>query len=140
MKKGFTLVELLLVIALFLIVGTTSSIFYSRFLIQNTVTTTSDQLKSTLRKAQWYAIMGKNGGVWGVHIDVNRIILFQGDSYENRTTAFDETLSVYAPVSISTTDVLFTKRTGTLENEVSIVISGGNESRTLFVNKQGIVN
>jgi hypothetical protein len=35
---------------------------------------------------------------------------------------------------------VFTRRTGTLDEETSLIVSGGNESRTVFVNKQGVVN
>ena len=141
MKKGFTLIELLLIIALFLIIGISSSVFYTRFLMQNAVVTTDDQLISTLRKAQWYAVMEKNGGAWGVHIDSDRIVLFQGDSYGNRVTSLDENLSVYNLVNISApNDVLFVKRTGSIDADIYITVSGGNELRTISINKQGIVN
>lgn len=141
MKKGFTLIELLLIIALFLIIGVSASVFYTRFLMQNAVATTSDQLISTIHKAQWYAMMGKNSGNWGVHADTGRMVLFHGDSYDNRTASFDETLSVYSPVNIAASgDIVFANRTGVLDTEATMVISGGSESRTLSVNKQGIVN
>jgi type II secretory pathway pseudopilin PulG len=141
MKKGFTLVELLLIIALFLIIGVSTSVFYTRFLMQNAVATTSDQLRSALHKAQWYTMMGKNGGNWGVHTDTGQIVLFHGDSYENRTVSLDETLSLYSPVNIiASSDIIFTKRTGSLDNETSFVVSGGNETESIIINRQGIAN
>jgi len=89
-NKGFTLVEVLLTIAIFLIVGGLSSPFYARFLIQNNVSNVVDQLSGQLRKAQIYSMMGRQNGSWGVTINSGAIILYQGTSFVSRNSAFHE--------------------------------------------------
>ena len=78
--KGFTLIELLLIVALLFILGGTTSVFMSRFLLQNTTSDTADQLAATLRKAQFYAQMGKLNSTWKVNYSSDKITLLAGSS------------------------------------------------------------
>src|SRR5437870_896099 len=87
---GFTLIEVLIVMALVTLVGLTSVPFLSRFFTQNAVENTYEQLKGELGKAQTYAMSGKQNGSWGVHNGTGSIVLFQGSSYASRNSAFDE--------------------------------------------------
>ena len=139
--KGFTLIELLLVIAIFLVLGSLSAVFFSRFLTQNAVANTQDQLAGELRKAQIYAMMGKQNGGWGVRFGSNTITLFQGNTYATRNSAFDETFTVNTNIAVSGfTEVDFTKITGTPSATPTITITGNNTTKTLTVNSQGVIS
>lgn len=141
MKKGFTLIELIIVIALISILGFLSTGFYSRFYNQNAVSTVTDELTQEFRKAQIYAMTGKQNGNWGVHNNITSIILFQGSAFAGRNTAFDETFSVNSNISISgLTDLIFSRMTGTPSATPTIIISSANNTRTITVNSQGVVN
>src|SRR5438045_2021465 len=90
--RGFTLIEVLIVMALAILIGLTSVPFLSRFFTQNTVENTYEQLKGELRKAQTYAMIGKQNGSWGVHYGSSQMTLFQGSAFTGHpNTAFDET-------------------------------------------------
>ncbi|MDD5083952.1 MAG: prepilin-type N-terminal cleavage/methylation domain-containing protein [Candidatus Moranbacteria bacterium] len=141
MKKGFTLVELLLVIALIMIVGMLSAAFYTRFLMQNNVINTTTQLVGSLRKAQMYSMMGKRGGSWGVAAFPGSIVLFQGNSYASRDEALDEVFVTRPDISTGDfSEIVFAKTTGLPDIAPTIVISEGGETRTLTVSNQGIVS
>jgi Tfp pilus assembly protein FimT len=134
---GVTLLELLLVIAVILIIGTLSAPFYSRFIVQNSVTDTSDKLVGSLRKAQTYSMTGKRNGSWGVRFTSSprQVVLFlQGSS------SFNEVYPIPASVSVSglTQDITFTKA-GVPSSGATITISGGNTQETVTLNSEGMV-
>ena len=145
MKKsfgvGFTLIELLLVISIVLIIGTFSVVFFSRFLTQNAVANSQDQLITELRKAQIYAMMGKQNGNWGVRFGSNKITLFQGNSYDTRNNAFDETFNQNPNITIlGFSEIVFTKATGLPSTVGTYTITGSDSSKQVIVNSQGIVS
>ena len=137
---GFTLIELLLVISIVLIIGTFSVIFFSRFLTQNAVSNTQDRLIGQLRKAQVYAMMGRQNDSWGVNFGSNKIILFKGPSYAGRTAAFDETFNENANISTDFTEIVFTKTTGLPSTFATYTIIGNDSSKQVIVNSQGVAS
>lgn len=141
-QTGLTLIELLLVVAIMTTLSILSAPFFSRFLTQNAVSNTTDQLVNSLRKAQMYSMMGKQNGQWGVHNGTTSFTLFQGSTYATRTTAFDETYTLNGNMSFSGfgSDVIYTKITGIPSTAPTITISGNGISKTISVNAQGTVN
>lgn len=144
MKKqsnGFTLIELIIIVAIVLILGTSSYSFYSRFFLQNEVSNTTDQLSGQIRKAQIYAMSGRQNGNWGVHYTSPTLSLFQGNSYATRNPAFDEVIAINNNVTISGfTEIIFARKTGIPSSTPTITISGGNTEKTLTINTQGITS
>lgn len=140
MSKGVTIIELLLVIAIISTLGVFSASFYARFLTQNEVENTADQLVGSLRKAQIYSMMGRQNGSWGVKYTESpkKITL-----YLSGNSAFDGDFSVNSNVNLSGfTDILFAKVTGlpSPSGPTTITISGGNNSKTININTQGVVS
>jgi len=137
--KGFTLIELILVISLMLLLGTLSTAFAARFFTQNSVANTTDQLIGEFRQAQTNAMMGRKNGNWGVNYSSNKITLYLGTSFAARTAAFDTTFSVPTSVTISGfSDLDFFRMTGTSSATPTITISGSGETKTITVNSQGV--
>ena len=143
-SSGFTLIELLLVISMISIIGTFSVVFFSRFLTQNAVANTQDQLIGQLRKAQIYAMMGRQNDSWGVVFESNKITLFKGSSFAERDTAFDETFNENANVLIpGFPEIYFTKTTGLPPSgsyPVTYSIFGNDSSKQFTINSQGVVS
>ncbi|MEK7067868.1 MAG: prepilin-type N-terminal cleavage/methylation domain-containing protein [Patescibacteria group bacterium] len=142
MRKGFTLIELILVVALISIITAMSAVFYSRFLTQNAVLNTVDQLAGQLHKAQIYAMAGKQNSNWGVNYGSQIITLYSGNSYDTRTAAFDEKFTVNSNISVSgLTDLNYARVTGLpIPTETTMTISGNNNTKTITVNSYGVVN
>ena len=124
-----------------MIVGALGTSYYSRLLTQNAVTNTADQLVNQLRKAQTYAMMGKeSGGVWGVKYTASpkQITLFL-----NGSSGFDENCSLNSNITVSgLTQVTYGHATGlpTPAGSTTITITGNNEVETVTVNTQGVVS
>ncbi len=145
MSRGITIIELLLVVAIISTLGILSVSFYARFLTQNEVGNTVDRLIGSFRKAQVYSMMGKQNSNWGVHYASNTITLYKGSSF-GVDTGFDEEFTVNSSVSVGGfTDLNFTKVTGipgsgNPSTTPTITISGGNNSKTITVNSQGVAS
>ncbi len=138
---GFTIIELLLVIAIIISIGTFSVVFFSRFLTQNAVANVQDQFLGEARKAQIYAMMGRQNGNWGVRFGSNTLTLFQGNSYATRNAAFDETFRVNSNISIAGfTEVVFTKVTGLPSTTGTYSITSNDTSKQFVINSQGVVS
>jgi prepilin-type N-terminal cleavage/methylation domain-containing protein len=135
-QSGFTFIELITVVAIVLILGVMTSIFYVNFFNQNAVLNTTDQLVGQLRKAQIYAMAGKNNSNWGVKVGSNKITLFSSTN-----SALDETFSVNPNITFGAfTQIVFTKTTGLPDATQSITISNGTNSKTVTVNAQGVTS
>ena len=78
MNKGFTIIELLLVIAMIGILAAAGAPFYARFVAQNNLEVSMNKVVSTIRKAQGYAMDGKDGATWGFCMTGNSLRLFRG--------------------------------------------------------------
>ncbi len=138
--QGFSLIELLVVIAIVGVLGLMTTVFYSRFIIQNSVANMEDSLSATLRKAQMYSMMGKQNSNWGVTLNSGKIVLFSGNTYATRNSAFDETISYNTAISINGfSDVVFTRISGIPNTTPTITISGNNSTEQVQVNNQGVV-
>jgi len=137
-QSGLTIIELLLVIAIVSIIGLMSASFYSRFLNQNTVENTVNQLVGSFRKAQIYSMMGKQNNTWGVRYTESpkKITL-----YLSENSGFDETFSVNNNITISGfTDISFARITGLPSAAPTITITGGNNNKIITINSQGVVS
>lgn len=137
MNRGITIIELLIVISLISTIGLMSTSFYSRFLTQNAVDNTDNQLVNSFRKAQIYSMMGKQNGVWGVKYDsaTKKITL-----YLTGNSAFDENYTVNNNITVTVFDITFAKITGLPSSSPTITISGGNSTKTITINSQGVVS
>lgn len=139
-QGGFSLIELILAVAIVLIIGGFSMSFSTNFLLQNAAANTRDQFIGELRKAQTYALSSKENSNWGVQYTGNTITLFKGTSYAARDTAWDEIYESNANLSISgPNEIVFTKMSGLPSTTGTITITGVSTSKTVTINSQGVV-
>lgn len=134
--KAFTLIELFLVIVIIAILATASAPFYSRFVLQVETANTADSLASTLRKAQSYAMAGKNDSTWTVEIAGGQIRLLQDTGsvmFDHYTLNSNITITGFSAVT-------FAKTTGIPSQAPTVNISGAGSSRDVSVNAAGVVN
>lgn len=133
-SSAFTLIELLLVIAILLIIATLSSPFLSRFVARTNHAAVSDQLVGSIRKAQAYAMDGKATGTWGVCRSGDEIILFNGSC---STPTFSESFTIPASVTVSGLNTITFNSRGEPDTSVTLNISIPGKSRTIQLNRAG---
>jgi len=141
-ESGFTLVELLLSMAMIGIVAGASLPVYFSFYNRNDVSLTTETIASMFRRAQNYARSVQGDSQWGVHIQAGSATLFKGATYAARDTAYDETAVINTSITpTGTTDVLFAKLSGAPGSTASVTLTGqANETRTIIVNAKGTVS
>jgi prepilin-type N-terminal cleavage/methylation domain-containing protein len=136
-QKGVSLIELLLVMAIIAVIGATATPFISSFVLRNNYETTVDQLQSTLRKAQGYAMNGKNGSTWGVCFTSNTIRLYRGSCV---APVFAENFKVPGTVTVSgLSDTTFSLQRGEPTQPLTITISTAVGSRVVTLNAVGMI-
>jgi prepilin-type N-terminal cleavage/methylation domain-containing protein len=138
MMKGFTLLELLIVIAAGLLVAGLTVPVGIRFFQTQTLDEATSGILETLRRAESQAVFQKNDSSFGVKFLAGSYILFQGNSYTGRTQSEDETFSVSTVITISGVDeVVFAKLTGLPSTTGTLTITLGSDSKVLDINAQG---
>jgi prepilin-type N-terminal cleavage/methylation domain-containing protein len=141
-QRGFTLVEVLLSMA---IIGTLAGLslpVYESFVRRNDLDLAAQQLAASLRRAETYARSVKQDAAWSVRIEPTSVVLYQGTNFGGRDTAFDETFTL--PGSITTgglSEIQFAKWSATPSSTGNITLTSSvNETRTIAVNAKGMVN
>jgi prepilin-type N-terminal cleavage/methylation domain-containing protein len=138
---GFTLVELLLVMALVLIVGmVTSSIGISYYQSQ-ILTETTDNFTSVLRQAQGYAMSGKNNSAFGIFVAEDSYVLFEGQDYESRLSNEDMIFPINSYINISgPSEIIFSPFTGTSNVVDTVYISFGSRAKQVEILSSGYID
>ncbi|MEN9582691.1 MAG: hypothetical protein RL641_645 [Candidatus Parcubacteria bacterium] len=161
-QEAFTLVEVLLVLAIILILTAGAINIFSGFLFRNNVDVGVRQLREHLRKAQFYSMtLSRNSG-WGVYLGSSSATLFclcpgnpnlnnTGIDYITRDPAYDEKISLPSGVTLTgfsgqNLEIHFDRLTGFASTvpvaglPVTInVTSDTDEVRTLTTYQEGTV-
>lgn len=104
------------------------------------VTEMANSLKSGLRRARTLAITQRNDSAYGVKIQSDNFVLFQGASYATRNTSTEQVFEIPSTLSVvsSPDEFVFSKLYGTSTASSTIVISGlSSRSVTLSVVSSG---
>lgn len=139
-KKGFTLLEVFLSIAILGIIAGIGFPFYMGLQTRTDLQTATIIASQTLRRAQSLSQAMDQGSDWGVHVETGSIIMFKGTTYELRDDSFDEIYTISPLISaMGSHDVVFERMTGHT-NAITIMF---RISDTLFsnisVNEKGII-
>jgi prepilin-type N-terminal cleavage/methylation domain-containing protein len=141
-ERGFTLIEMLLSIAIIVMLVGLSLPVYQSFQSRNDLDIATQSIADMLRRAQSYA-RGVNGDTtWGVHLQSGSATLFKGASYASRATGFDETTVIASTYTVSgVSDVVFSKFSATPSTTGSITLARTtNDTRTISINGKGMVS
>src|SRR3989338_11284164 len=137
-RYGFTLVELLIVIAIFTVIAAFSIPFAQTLQSSSDAKTHADVVLTMLRRAHDLSVTGRNASGWGVYFDSGTasVILYRGNSYVARDTAFDEIYSLPPTLTVSPSfgsDVSFGAYSGLPTTAGTVTISGQTGSITILV-------
>lgn len=140
-KKGFTFLELLLVVFIVSFMGYLASIFAANLVSRNYLQDTTNDIIGALRTAHVNALSGKNDCSWGATLDGQEIVVFCGFAYWARDTVQDTTTQVPAGISVPTFEIVFEKDSGEPSSTLDISISDQKgDSKQILVNQMGTVD
>ena len=139
---GFTLLEVLLSVAILTMLTALSVPVYQSFLVRNDLSNNTEAVGSALRRAEQYSRGSKSDSTWGIKIQSNLVTLFKGSSYATRDATFDETVTLPTTITASgaLSEVYFTKMVATPSTTGSFTLtSSTNDTRTISLNAEGLV-
>jgi hypothetical protein len=143
--KAFTLIELILTTAIVLVMGTFSSVFYSRFFQSSSVDLTVDRVVGTFRKAQIYSMEGRLNDTWAVNYATSsaKLTLFKGKPpFATRDSHYDEVFLLGSNMVVTgwASDIYFNRMTGTPSATRTITVTGGKNVSIATISAQGVVS
>jgi prepilin-type N-terminal cleavage/methylation domain-containing protein len=143
-KKGFTLIEIVFVIALAALVFTFSASLGFDAFSRNYLRTEQDTLLSVLQKARNEAVSNLNDKRHGFRFDGVNYVIFEGDTYLP-ADPMNLIVEKNPAVNLSgSTEVIFERLTGDVlacdPTPCNITLTGGSDSITISINGQGRIN
>lgn len=141
-EQGFTLIEMLLSVAVIVVLAGLSLPVYFTAQSRNDTASAAETIASALRRAEMYARGNDGDTQWGVNFQASGVTLFSGSSYASRVTANDEPLSLPGNMTLSYSgDVLFSKFSGVPAVTPTITLtSSTGDTATVTINAKGMVN
>lgn len=147
--SGFTLIEILVVLSIFAILGTLGLMVSMETFRGSSFRSERDLVVSVLQKARSRAqnniclgvCSSNDGQKHGVHFTLGQYIIFQGQSYALRDLSVDQNIPINNPVAFNPNlpaDVIFNQLDGTLSSAVSFTINdiSGHTSQ-ININTEG---
>lgn len=139
-KKGFTLLELILVVALLAITSATIAPIYFSAKELNDLNDSANAVASSLRKAQLLSMAVEGDSSWGLKLNDNEIIIFKGDNYLSRDISGDEIFKVNKNIRATSLDeIVFSKFSGRPNLSGDIVLTNNKKNRILNINSLGVI-
>lgn len=140
-QAGFTMLEVLLSLAVIALIGGIGVPVYNSFQNRNSLDVAVSTYASSVRRAQVLSQGMSGDSPWGVRINVGDITLFKGANFAARDTAFDEIFKIPTSISfVGQQEIIMAKMSGLPSSTGSLTLtSANNESRTLLVNAKGMV-
>lgn len=140
MNKGFTLLEVLLSVAIIAMIGTFSAPLYVNLLVRNDLDIATTTTAQSMRRAQELARASDGDSRWGLRLQSGQIVIFKGTSYAARAATFDEIYSVSPSIGFSgLTEIVFDKVTGYPLTNGTVNLSNQSNNRTVTINSKGMV-
>lgn len=136
--KGLTFIELLMIVAIVMIIAAGASPFYVNLISKNNLNSTVNGFESTLRKAQTYAVSGKDNTTWGVCVTGGNIRLFGGTC---GAPSRKEEIGIPNGVSVTGfSTVTFTDLRGEPSSAFTFSVSNQAGSKSIIINASGNVS
>jgi prepilin-type N-terminal cleavage/methylation domain-containing protein len=140
-QKGFSMIEVLLSVAIIGILVGTSVPVYQVFYNKNIMDVASVSVAQSLRRAQILSQSVDGDMSWGVSVGSNKITVFKGVDYVSRAGNLDEDFDLPESVTPSgLSEVVFNKLTGEPQSTGTLTLTSSNgEVRTITINEKGII-
>lgn len=139
---GFTLLEMVLVIAIIGILSGITLPSYNKFQNSNNLELATMELVQALRRAQLLSLASSRDSNWGVRLSSGQITIFKGNSYLTRDVKYDEQNSIVSIIGISgLQEIVFNKFSGTPQSTGTINFSiNANTNKTITINSRGVIS
>ncbi len=150
-SSGFTLVEILIVISIFIILAAVSIPIYSNWQNSTVLHASTVTIKEALELVKARSKAGYNNISHGVYFDVNAsssdaFTIYQGSNYLSREpahdliTELDEVLNL--TTSLADNEINYSKGLGRPNANGNIILTNSNTGnvRNIFINSLGVID
>jgi len=138
-QLGFTLIEILIVIALLVVIVSLGATLGRQTLVNQELERAREVVRSELARAQGDTIAGTRDSEWGVAFTANSITRFVGPSFAGRNPSFDATTSFPNATIAGPAEIVFVRPTGVPVAPGTITINIGNQNAAVMVNAAGAI-
>lgn len=144
MKKGVTLIELLISISIMVILAAAAVPIYGNLQVSSQMNENKALITQTIRIARQNSISRVNDSASGVKFFSDHLVLYQGSSYDIRSVAYDRVIPFDSALSLTTSlvsnEVNFSRESGLPDNIGEVVLTHTiGDVETITINKFGIV-
>lgn len=155
-QRGFTIIEVIVVVALMAMISGFSAPFLSGAVPRQDVEMAASGVVDAVREAQAATFTGRNDARYGVHFQGDRYVFFQGSTYvvadaNNAEHVLPQGLifssvvfspggACTLPAGTGNCDAKFQDRRGTpTVTGTAVITSDAGESKTVYLNAAGMV-
>lgn len=141
-ETGFTLLEVLLSVALVTVLTGISFPLYQGLQVRSDLETAAAVVGQMFRRAALLSEGMDGDSPWGVRAEAGAVTLFRGADFAGRDPDFDETFDVSRGIAFGgDTEISFQKFSGVPDVPKSVTLTAPNgESRTVTVNEKGTIS
>jgi len=148
MKKGFTLIEVLISIAILALITAVILGIFRLFDENRALSSATAGVISVIEKARQLTLFSKDSSQYGVHFDTNEVVIFKGDTFSamdvnNITTKLHSKIFI-EDISLNggAPDLIFERLSGETEEYGTITIQSkadSSKTKVLIIEKTGLV-
>ena len=139
-QKGFTLLELMLVVAMIGLIAAFSITVGTGFLWRTDLSQAQYTTVVSLRYAQLLSQAGEENADWGVHIEDNELTIFNGSVFESRDVTKDEEYDLGRVTISPAMDIIYEKFSGKpYEDSSEIQLVTDQDTASITINSEGNV-
>jgi prepilin-type N-terminal cleavage/methylation domain-containing protein len=141
-SKGFTLLEVLLSIALITVLAGVSLPVYYTLFSKNDLDVAKNQVAQSLNRASFLSQASVGDTTWGVKVLEGSVIIFKGTNYSSRDASYDEIYGISSSIIPSgLSEVVFSRMTGFPGSVGGIILTSANgETKTITINSKGSIS
>ncbi len=113
---------------------------YQSFQFGSELEAAVDETTRAIRSAQVFSQEAKNDSEWGIRIQNNTVILFQGASYASRDPIYDQEYTISEEITVTgLNEFYFQKDSGEASTTGTITYTLNSNSRQLSINAKGTI-
>lgn len=147
MSKGFTLIEVLVSLAILAVIATLGAVSFSGANTDRALTIEVEKTLTVLAKARSQTLAAKDGAVYSVHFEERKEVLFRGSVY-SAEAATNQAQALNTAVKISAlalagggSEVVFQKLTGATAQSGTITLAAvrdAGKTKVITITATGI--
>ena len=138
--KGFSLIEIIVVLGIISILAGISVVGYTRFRSQSNLEIATGIMVQALRFAKSNSEQVNNNSNWGVYVNSEEITVFSGTNYASRDTSKDKKVLLPSGVTVSgLSEIIFEKVSGSVGVTGSIIITSPDTTKNISINEKGTI-